>query len=400
LSNQLSYFEGVLLFGLWGVYLGYQFVHSEAFIEWAWKERRLPQMTIYVIAAIVGMAAGLALVRLYELQHSKLEDSPSKEALPNIADKIYVAERNAFLWDHTGDPNKGILLTKDTIIRTKAKGQTTEVYLTPIVGNAAPGEVLASGTRFTVTINFGSHQGVSFGQHRIWRPMHSVLSEGYQSFTATISEPVPAGSTFLGPDEMITAKLPVGKYKVDYVIGGRTEKHEPFEVKGHYWIEIYPDVANSDITLSGVKWDFQNFVGTVSRGEELFAFVFTADGHNLTGKPITNISGFLRSNITNEIYAPLYIVIDGKPVLPEQTHGIPVDASFTIDIPFAGITGEFDKMMKESEFLKKLVDFTFVVDIEGARSEYRFERQQVINFLEQKKRSLYPPQKPKVTQKS
>lgn len=167
-----------------------------------------------------------------------------------------------------------------------------------------------------------------------------------------------------------------------------------------------PSVAESQrVVLAGVEWDFRNLIGTYTSGGEMFAFVFSPNARNLTGKPIETLKGHLRSNINSKVYKPLYLqsrTPDGKDnrnVLPEQTHGIPVDAKFAVVIPFKGISGTKDDMMKEAEFLETMSDFTFAVEVNGERAERRFPRDEVLAFWSKRKAELFPPPTPGVVMK-
>jgi hypothetical protein len=93
-----------------------------------------------------------------------------------------------------------------------------------------------------------------------------------------------------------------------------------------------------------VSWNFEDvqhppFFLDFEKANELQGLVlicFQAHGRNNSDKPIMNISGFVRSNITNKEF-PINFIVQGILVAPENTNGIPQFADFDIvtwsDIP-------------------------------------------------------------------
>lgn len=155
-----------------------------------------------------------------------------------LASKLQVYERNTYQWDHKGDPNVPTLITSETLLRKPTPGTTGEAFLTPMIGNESSSEIIAVGTNFIITIHYPEGTPVAFGPHAIWHALDAA-PRNKQRFAALLEQEIIPGPVKWGPNEMIRAKLPIGKYKVDYFIQGKSEKGEPFNVKRSCNIEIY-----------------------------------------------------------------------------------------------------------------------------------------------------------------
>jgi len=134
----------------------------------------------------------------------------------------------------------------------------------------------------------------------------------------------------------------------------------------------------------------------------IISFVFY--GKNKSSKPIIHISGFLRSNITNETH-PVYLHDNekGKSVPPANTNGIPPKCDdVTLVIPFV-ITqdGESDHNsgIPLEKFLATLVDSTLTLKLDDRIYTYRIPERKVRSVLEAIERDNNPPAKPRVTLK-
>jgi hypothetical protein len=71
LANQVPTSLGILLVAAWLVFLAYEVATSKWFMATAWKDRRIPRMVVYLIAAVVGAATAVGLVRLSEWKHEQ-----------------------------------------------------------------------------------------------------------------------------------------------------------------------------------------------------------------------------------------------------------------------------------------------------------------------------------------
>jgi hypothetical protein len=79
-----------------------------------------------------------------------------------------------------------------------------------------------------------------------------------------------------------------------------------------------------------VRWRFEQFLGfTGYDWTELRVRSFEVQGRNKTSKPLLNIDGYIRSEISNE-EVPLTLIVDGDPVRPDATYAIPASATFVI----------------------------------------------------------------------
>lgn len=126
-------------------------------------------------------------------------------------------------------------------------------------------------------------------------------------------------------------------------------------------------------------------------------------GKNKSQKPITRVSGYLRSNITNETY-PIYMTGDGKCVLPNETNGIPPKCDdVAIIVPFViADNGEVNLNygIGLETFLATLVDSTLTLELDGKISTYRIPERKVRNELEAIEKEHNPPVKPKVSRRN
>jgi len=146
---------------------------------------------------------------------------------------------------------------------------------------------------------------------------------------------------------------------------------------------------------SPAKWGFDSFLAM--SGPPLRFSGFQAWGTNVSPSPISRVSGFVRSNLTNETF-PLFMVVNGLPLPPDETRGIPLGARFNIAVPFGPNTYSSEGMLDEDTFLRKFGDFTFVVELDGHREEHRFTWDRIQTLLSDFKRRAYDTT-PAVTKK-
>jgi len=255
-SSQLSFYQGLGVWGLWFVVIGYQVVTSEAFIRWAWRERRTHKMLTYGIAAFVGAGIAVGLVKFSE---SKYSAEPEKSTLQaNLEDRIYVHERNGLQW---GLDDKPYPITPETVFY-RVHGETADITL--IVSHQNPGEIIATGSDIWVTINSNGAKLDLGGPYKLWRAVWSDTRKG-QQFVAKIDNVILPGKSGWGPNEMIRVKFPPGRFKIEYRVEGQTEKHRPFIKEGHYWIDVAPKESKVKEKRK-VLWDLRE-EGVVLRNE-------------------------------------------------------------------------------------------------------------------------------------
>jgi hypothetical protein len=149
-------------------------------------------------------------------------------------------------------------------------------------------------------------------------------------------------------------------------------------------------IPTSAIPADPIIWDFDNsakptyFLGLVGgRGDVTYVTSFQGKGQNNSGQPLLKISGYVRSDITNDVF-PLFMNIGGNSVEPGATKGVPRDQSFMITVPFPRILAQ--------KFLVDFAKFTFVFEYDGNRSERRFAAEQIeeliIRFERETRRDL------------
>jgi hypothetical protein len=145
-----------------------------------------------------------------------------------------------------------------------------------------------------------------------------------------------------------------------------------------------------------VAWNFGSFLGMVGGGGELRVISFQANGRNRSGKGLNKIQGHLVSNIDNSISEQLHFVIDGIPVLPSSTTGIPPGADFQIMIPLCDRAQGYEAYLKEHDFMQQWSAFHFVVELNGDRYEHTFSKRRVVGMIEKFRSEANPQSKPQV----
>jgi hypothetical protein len=162
---------------------------------------------------------------------------------------------------------------------------------------------------------------------------------------------------------------------------------------------------SAHLPVTPVAWEFDSFLGMGGypvgpRGniEPRFSD-FQAHGTNTSDKPITKITGHIRSNLTNETF-PLYLNVNGVRTPPEETHGIPPRTRFGVVVPLAPDSWtSVDKMLDEETLLRKFGDFTFVVELDGRREEHHFSNERIQGLIAEWKRRVYGAEQRGVTKK-
>ncbi len=145
-----------------------------------------------------------------------------------------------------------------------------------------------------------------------------------------------------------------------------------------------------------VVWNFESFLGMVGGGGDLRVISFQADGRNRSSKGLNNIQGHLVSNINNSNSEPLHFVIDGIPVLPSSTTGVPPGADFQIMIPLCDRAQGYEAYLKEHDFMQQWSEFHFVVELNGVRYKHTFSNHRVVGMIEKFRSVANPQSKPHV----
>jgi hypothetical protein len=99
--------------------------------------------------------------------------------------------------------------------------------------------------------------------------------------------------------------------------------------------------------------------------EHPFISKLQISGNNRSDEPVSNVDGFLRSNITNK-KLPLFFQINGKYVRTIDTNGVPPHADFMIVVPFTDDQAKFETItIPSDQFLSEYGDLTLSVTFDG-----------------------------------
>jgi hypothetical protein len=127
---------------------------------------------------------------------------------------------------------------------------------------------------------------------------------------------------------------------------------------------------------------------------------FRAQGHNNTGGAIKNVSGIVRSDMSNK-EIPINFRIGSEIVGPEGTYGIPRDANFVLEsdcfLPNTTLG------MRREEFLAQFGALTFELDYDGKKYVKHFSRSDSENLISKFVANLdraSPKSPPMVTKKN
>lgn len=144
-----------------------------------------------------------------------------------------------------------------------------------------------------------------------------------------------------------------------------------------------PADKTDDITWSfdtDAEFYFLAMVG--GKGQEPWVDSFQSHGRNNMDGPISRVSGFIRSDVTNAEF-PIRFVIGGQRVPPEDTIGIPRKTEFDIaSEPFPSSdprrrgTG-----LTASRFLDEFATFTFVFEYDGKKFKRHFTNEEIWNQI-------------------
>lgn len=182
---------------------------------------------------------------------------------------------------------------------------------------------------------------------------------------------------------------------------------------------IVPVVAQP--STGRIAWNFEqqkagqaNFLGFNRLGQEEMRIInIGAHGKNTSTDPISEFSGYVRSDITNA-KLPIYLLAQETdappspfpatnqlPTKPEDTFGIPGLAEFDITT-FDKAVVEFGKDgVPASKFIREFGSFTLVLTYDGTTVEEKYSQDDVRKAIERFENSVNPPSTtaPRVTRK-
>jgi hypothetical protein len=146
--------------------------------------------------------------------------------------------------------------------------------------------------------------------------------------------------------------------------------------------------------------------------DEIRVTGFGAHGKNISDAPISDVRGYMRSDVTN-IQIPILLLAQDPdetkikacfaqafiPTAPQDTFGVPAFADFdvvTFEKPFVEIGKDGITLTK---FLNDFVPFTIVLEYGGTKYHRQFSKAEVENQVEIYKRTFTPQTTPRVVRK-
>ena len=163
--------------------------------------------------------------------------------------------------------------------------------------------------------------------------------------------------------------------------------------------------------ISDISWNFDHqekgqvyFLGLAGGGGyESRVISFQATGRNNLDEPILHARGLIRSDVTNTEF-PVFFVIDGVRVAPEDTNGIPRKTGFTIaSAPFPPRLpprkGD-PEGMPISRFVIDFAEFTFIFEYDGKKFVRHFATEEVRQQIAQFEAATAPKRPPGVTRRT
>jgi hypothetical protein len=172
--------------------------------------------------------------------------------------------------------------------------------------------------------------------------------------------------------------------------------------------------------IGSVVWNFEQ----TARGNGYFLSMqklnndeirvtgFGAHGKNVSASPISNFSGYMRSDVTN-VQIPILVMAQDPdetkikacfaqpfvPTIPPETFGVPAFADFdvvTFEKPFVEIGKDGITL---TQFMRDFVPFTVVLEYDGTKYQRQFSKAEVENQVEIYKRTFTPQNTPRVVRK-
>lgn len=162
------------------------------------------------------------------------------------------------------------------------------------------------------------------------------------------------------------------------------------------------------VNMGRIAWSFDDaskglnyFLGFHRQNqEEVRISGFNAQGRNTTADPITELTGYVRSNVTNEEW-PIYVGAQDPsrpddpfsrniPTLLKETYGIPGFSEFVITTFNKSMFDGGKDGMTLSKFLRDFSSFTLVLEYDGNTYRRLFTEQDIKKQLELFERQTDP----------
>ncbi len=152
---------------------------------------------------------------------------------------------------------------------------------------------------------------------------------------------------------------------------------------GDLALHVYPTFARG---TNRIVWTFEDqdhppfFLGIEKSnlGNDMLVG-FQAHGKNNSDKPISHVSGYVKSLITNR-EVPINIIADGQPTKPDDTNGIPPFAEFdvmTYGPRFLNIVTGVIQAKEKGESFSEFSEFEFYFEYDGNKFVRRFTKQEI-----------------------
>jgi hypothetical protein len=148
---------------------------------------------------------------------------------------------------------------------------------------------------------------------------------------------------------------------------------------GEIGFKIYPLATYQSNRIS---WNFEDlqhppffFAFQKTNIQDTILLGFQAHGRNNSDKPINNISGFVRSNITNKELLVKFLV-QGIPVAPDETNGIPPFAEFDIVTQDDIVRIVNGNILNNPLNIGEFSEFIFEFDYDGNKFVRTFTKQE------------------------
>ncbi|MDR6834843.1 MULTISPECIES: hypothetical protein [unclassified Sphingopyxis] len=174
-----------------------------------------------------------------------------------------------------------------------------------------------------------------------------------------------------------------------------------------FWTQIlaqfHQSARHSDPETLEWFWEMEGFpvywLGMMRSGfDPVRVTGFQLQGRN-HGALIDNMSGFVRSDMTGQSL-PIFLNVEGDPVLPEETYGIPAGADFGV-CAFFGERNSTRPGINSEQFIGEFGAFTVVIEYDGKRWQRSFGEEeieaQMSRFVRESRRGTAQP---RVTRKA
>lgn len=175
-------------------------------------------------------------------------------------------------------------------------------------------------------------------------------------------------------------------------VGGIYSYHEEINIKyfAGFIVVIVAIAAFVYQSSKPISWNFEGFLGMTCSSEKIEIFTFQAHGKNRKSFAIESISGFIKSNITNEV-VPLYINLQGNLIESTKLQSIVSGADFFIIAPFGPVIhGYVSKGISPELFLSTFSDFTFHVVVDGKEFRKRIRTKKSERIITEFRKQISP----------